>query len=141
MGHTLRLPEQRTQPLLTNSLTSGSTKARDPHILGIDGKKQPNSKLGAEPDKTKASRSRADKKAVKSPSVLHRTTILCRKFLDIDEGQKLLADRARAVADDLHLGERCGGQEGFEEPEDPGHEGGDVDEELARLSYDAMQKK
>jgi hypothetical protein len=69
----------------------------------------------------------------KSPSVLHRATILRRKFLDIYEGQKVLANLARAVADDFHLGEGCGGQDGLEEPEYPGHEGRYVDKELARL--------
>jgi hypothetical protein len=76
---------------------------------------------------------RDHRQAGESPSVLHRTTVLRRKLLDIDEGQELLADRARAMADDLHLGERCGRHDGFEEPEDPRHEGRDVDEELARL--------
>jgi hypothetical protein len=57
-----------------------------------------------------------------SPSVLDRTTVLRRKVLDVDERQELLADRARALPDDLHLGERCGGQDGLEEPKDPRHE-------------------
>ncbi len=41
------------------------------------------------------------------------------------------------MADDFHLGERCGGQDGLEEPEDPRHEGRDVDKELARLGRKA----
>jgi hypothetical protein len=72
--------------------------------------------------------------------ILHRTTVLRRKFLDVYEWQELLADRARAVADDFHLGDRCGGQDGLEEPEDPGHEGRDVDEELARLKDEGIIK-
>jgi len=69
----------------------------------------------------------------RSPRVLHDAAILLWKLFDIDEWKELLPNRARTITDDFHLGKRRGGQDGFEEPEDPRHDRGDVHEKLARL--------
>lgn len=64
---------------------------------------------------------------------MHDAAILLWKLFDIDERKELLPNSARTVTDDLHLGNRRGGQHGFEEPEDPRHDRGNVHEKLARL--------
>lgn len=56
------------------------------------------------------------------------------KLVLLHDGEKGLADGVRTSADHLHLGDRGRGKERFEEPEDPGEERRNVDEELARLS-------
>ena len=68
------------------------------------------------------------------PRVCHHATVLSWQFLDVDEWKKLLADRARAMANDFHLGERGRRQDGPEEPEDPCHNRGHIYEKLVRLA-------
>jgi hypothetical protein len=76
---------------------------------------------------------RAVTKRCRSPRVLHNAAVLLWQFFDINERKEFLPDRARAAANDFHLRKRRGGQNGLEEPEDPGHDRWDIHEELARL--------
>lgn len=56
------------------------------------------------------------------------------KLVLLNDREKGLADGVRTSAYHLHLGDRGRGEERLEEPEDPGEERRNVDEELARLS-------
>lgn len=58
------------------------------------------------------------------------TTIPSGQLVLIDDRQQRTGQCALTRADNAHLRERLGGDEGLEEPEDPGEDGGDVHEEL-----------
>lgn len=62
------------------------------------------------------------------------------KLVLLNDREKGLADGVRASADHLHLGDRGRGKERLEEPEDPGEERRNVDEELARLSESTISQ-
>lgn len=60
-------------------------------------------------------------------------TVPLRQLVRRDERQKRRSDSFRPRAHDVHLRHSCRREQGLEDPEDPGEEAGDVDEELLRL--------
>lgn len=61
------------------------------------------------------------------------SSISLRQLRRVDDREERLANSLRASSDHLHLGDGGGREEGLKEPEDPGKEGWNIDEELARL--------